>query len=239
MKWTPHYTGIEFAGWTLDLRFLHIGLYAQRNKITKRISLLRFNWCLMSSSGRNFMAKRRLWTLPGGMLGWMRNPSLPFTTGGWRLFFESGCVGYSERGGWGVCWSGSQMEPRHTLYLRAGRVYFAANLPQRLIPFTYRVSELIGRVRLWVEIRRKAEGGEVAVVHNGMDCDCSRWEGVVVYLPANLKEVEGWVESFYDNAEGPQGHYLEYPSVAASLRSSSRDLALEAFENGHPHSIHY
>lgn len=89
------------------------------------------------------------------------------------------------------------------------------------------------------QITEFAEDGRVAIVTNGMDCDCSAWENSVSLVPATLAEVDVWLDDFYGSAEGPQGHYLERPSVARQLKRSSRDLALEAFEDGHPHFISY
>ena len=89
------------------------------------------------------------------------------------------------------------------------------------------------------QVAEYAEKGKIAVVNSGMDCDCSRWENSVSIIRATVKSVDKWVDDFYSNAEGPQSYYLERPSVARKLQHSSRDLALEAFEDGHPYSISY
>ncbi len=91
---------------------------------------------------------------------------------------------------------------------------------------------------LW-QIDCWAEDGEIAVVTSGMDCDCSRWEDDVRLVPATVSAVDKWLDDFYAGAEGPQGHRLMRPSEAKLLRRTSRDLALEAFEDGHAHSVHY
>lgn len=89
------------------------------------------------------------------------------------------------------------------------------------------------------QIVELAEGGQIAIVTSGMDCDCSAWTGSVSYVPATVAAVDEWLEDFYGNAEGPQGHYLAAPSVARRVQRTSRDLALEAYEDGHPHVVHY
>lgn len=94
------------------------------------------------------------------------------------------------------------------------------------------------RRKLINDVRDLAEGGKVALVNGGMDCDCSRWENSVSMVPATVRAVDEWIESFYEHAEGPQWHYVERPSVARTLRASSRDLALEAFEDGHQHVVY-
>jgi hypothetical protein len=93
------------------------------------------------------------------------------------------------------------------------------------------------RAKFLRDVRELAERGKLAIVSGGRDCDCAEWRDAVSIVPATVAAVDAWVESFYSNAEGPQWHYIARPSVARKLKRSSRDLALEAFENGHPHYI--
>jgi len=95
------------------------------------------------------------------------------------------------------------------------------------------------RATILRQVVEYAENGKIAMVNSGMDCDCSRWENSVSIIRATVKSVDKWVNDFYANAEGPQSCRLERPSVAKKLQHSSRDLALEAFEDGHPYSISY
>lgn len=88
------------------------------------------------------------------------------------------------------------------------------------------------RVQFLRDLSALAEGGKIAVVNGGRDCDMSEWENSVSLMDANKATVEEWINRFYEYAEGPQWHYLERPSVALKLKRRSRDLALEAFENG-------
>jgi len=97
----------------------------------------------------------------------------------------------------------------------------------------------IRRMTMIRQVKEFAESGKIAMVNSGMDCDCSRWENSVSIIRATVKSVDKWVNDFYANAEGPQSCRLERPSVARKLQHSSRDLALEAFEDGHPYSISY
>ncbi len=89
------------------------------------------------------------------------------------------------------------------------------------------------------KIQERQENGFIAIVNSGMDCDCSRWDNRVSIVKADLHSVTKWIDSFYDYAEGPQSHYLAKPSEAKKLKSSSRDLALEAYEDGHSHVVYY
>lgn len=79
----------------------------------------------------------------------------------------------------------------------------------------------------------------VAMVTNGMDCDCSSWSDRVTIVEAIPRHVERVIDDYYAGAEGPQGHYLAPPSTVAELETEYRDLALEAYEDGHAHVVYY
>jgi len=83
-----------------------------------------------------------------------------------------------------------------------------------------------------------AEDGKMAIVHGFIDCDGGRVDNLVAIVPAC---VMAWVKFRDDQqrwAEGPIWASIEKPSEAQGIEESHRDLALEAFENGHPHSLH-
>lgn len=81
------------------------------------------------------------------------------------------------------------------------------------------------------------EKGFIAVVSGGRDCDMSEWHGVVRIVHATPDCIKARVLELYDSAEGPVWWNLEKPSVARGIRRTSRDLALEAFEDGHAHCV--
>tara|TARA_R100001369_G_scaffold12797_2_gene26967 strand:+ start:700 stop:1206 length:507 start_codon:yes stop_codon:yes gene_type:complete len=87
-------------------------------------------------------------------------------------------------------------------------------------------------------IDKHEENGKVAIVSGGMDCDHTRWDDDVDILDANIVSVNQWEQRFYDGAEGQQWWSLETMAYANSLSPSSRDLAMEAFEDGHPYNIY-
>lgn len=97
---------------------------------------------------------------------------------------------------------------------------------------------LLDRKKLADMIHLANEGGYIAVVHGGRDCDMAQWDNNVTVLPANTLKVERWIENLYEWADGPRWWRITTLSEAASLRASSRDLALEAFEDGHPHVVY-
>jgi len=107
---------------------------------------------------------------------------------------------------------------------------------------TWRAQEQQGdmlqkRDRKSATIEENSEGGMVAIVYGGRDCDMSQWDNCVTVVPATVTHVEGWEKDYMENAEGNVWWHLERPSVANAIESSSRDLALEAFEDGHPHLV--
>lgn len=103
------------------------------------------------------------------------------------------------------------------------------------------------RVNLHAQVLRCAESrapgyprtslGYVALVRSGMDCDGTQYGNDVVYVPATVKDVLERIDSDLAYADGPMHHTIAHPSIARDLHSYSRDLALEAFENGHPWSL--
>lgn len=88
-------------------------------------------------------------------------------------------------------------------------------------------------------IKDCTENGYVALVFSGMDCDCTSYDNEVHLIEANIKVIDEYLDDRHSWLDGPESSYIEKPSVAKELNRSSRDLALEAFENGHPHFISY
>lgn len=96
-------------------------------------------------------------------------------------------------------------------------------------------SILAERAQIAQEIRDCTEEGMVCVVTSGRDCDMS--EFTWVQLVANLSPMKFWgdrQDSYYW-ADGPMHIGICKPSERPE--AYSRDLALEAFEDGHPHIV--
>ena len=122
-------------------------------------------------------------------------------------------------------------------HVRPGRVLSFLN--RHYADSLYRATQdRVRRQQFLQSIARCAEGGKVAVVWSGRDCDGSRYENSVAIVEANKKALESHIEHSYEWADGPCAYYIERPSVARELKHSSRDLALEAFEDGHSHVIY-
>lgn len=84
-------------------------------------------------------------------------------------------------------------------------------------------------------IRDCAEDGMVAVIESGMDCDSVRYSGHRSLVEATAAAVDAHIEHQTHWADGPIYFDIERPSVLVEYES--RDLGMEAFENGHPHFI--
>lgn len=101
---------------------------------------------------------------------------------------------------------------------------------------------IVGRLLECMRIERRiiecAEGGKVAVVESGRDCDCVEYSGHVRIIDATV-EAFTWLDSqIGDWADGPYHLAIIKPSEAAGIRRESRDLVLEAMEDGHRHAIY-
>lgn len=97
---------------------------------------------------------------------------------------------------------------------------------------------LAKRASVALYLRTVAEGGMVALVENGMDCDCVSYTGLVREVPANVIALERAMARAYDNAEGAIQLYVMRPSQAAEIEYGTRDRAAEAYENGHAHVVY-
>jgi hypothetical protein len=88
------------------------------------------------------------------------------------------------------------------------------------------------------QIDKYKSNGRVGIIWEGMDCDCSQFSYASI-LSANVYTILTHINSKYEDAEGPLSYTFCSVTYAKNYRRSSRDLALEAFENGHPWSISY
>lgn len=87
-------------------------------------------------------------------------------------------------------------------------------------------------------IARCSEGGRVLIVESGRDCDGAEWRDRTHTLPATVTHYVAGFMLRCDGADGPIYWDIDKPSRRAFYRASTRDLALEAFEDGHAHVIH-
>ena len=104
-----------------------------------------------------------------------------------------------------------------------------------------RVDHLINERAQWrAHIDANTEGGMVALCRSGMDCDCSKyWDVRIVPAPVS---VVAWLRELDNHCQwldGPESTWFDKPSNhPEGDEHESRDLALEAFEDGHPHVVY-
>lgn len=93
------------------------------------------------------------------------------------------------------------------------------------------------RALLEMQIESLDEHGEVCVVESGRDCDGVEYSGRVTTIQATLTDFEDLRERIAEYADGPFHLEIVRPSEAESIEYVTRDTVMEAYENGHPHSI--
>ena len=96
--------------------------------------------------------------------------------------------------------------------------------------------KLAARARFAARVAKCANAdGDVAIVVSGMDCDCVKftWSHVAPAVPL---AIEHFINHSNYWADGPQSVHVV--PVDDAPESYSHDLALEAFEDGHPHVVY-
>lgn len=106
-----------------------------------------------------------------------------------------------------------------------------------------RIHALINhRAEIAAEIERALDGnayGKVGYIWRATDCDGAHARGECVMEAPGVMEWWRTLDRYARDAEGPESHGLvpwgeiEHPDG----HIETRDLALEAFEDGHPYSI--
>lgn len=87
------------------------------------------------------------------------------------------------------------------------------------------------------EIVFLSEGGQVAVIESGRDCDCVEYDGYVRIIDATIDAFEALDTQIGESADGPYHLRLCRISNLDSVEYTSRDLVMKAYEDGHPHHI--
>lgn len=86
--------------------------------------------------------------------------------------------------------------------------------------------------RCWVD-------GKIGVAVSGMDCDCSQYSRqYTIDLPNSVQAFKRWHERHVEWLDGPESQRFMRPDQVDKSANWSRDLALEAFEDGHPHVVY-
>jgi hypothetical protein len=98
---------------------------------------------------------------------------------------------------------------------------------------------LAKRVDLQALISANSERGQVVILESGMDCDCVAFSNRKYKVDALPVAVRALMDRIYGDAEGPCHLSIVSPSAAKRLEYGSRDLGMEAYENGHPSRVSY
>lgn len=93
------------------------------------------------------------------------------------------------------------------------------------------------RLALHQRIVECAEDGKILVIESGRDCDCVEYHGKTMLCPANVRAFDRLHDEIAKWADGPFRLDIDKPSNRDRYEYRSRDLALEAFEDGHQHHI--
>jgi hypothetical protein len=68
--------------------------------------------------------------------------------------------------------------------------------------------------------------------------DCDHTQAVYTHpIEPTVEAYDDFFDHLYDDAEGPVHARLLHPEDVPAFQPTVRDLALEAFEDGHPHCI--
>lgn len=118
--------------------------------------------------------------------------------------------------------------------LRENRHAFSAYGPDWALH--YRINE---RAEYRARIDEVQENGKIGYVKSGMDCDCSQYHySMILDAPTSMMEVQRDENRRNEYLDGPEHRYFVKPSEIDPEDDFSRDLALEAFEDGHPHIVY-
>ena len=97
---------------------------------------------------------------------------------------------------------------------------------------------LAEKISVIKEINSFAENGKILVIVGGCDCDGSQYYGRCYVMDANYTTVSNFENDQSHWADGSIYFDYDKPSNEGEYSYSSRDLALEAYENGHNHIIY-
>lgn len=126
----------------------------------------------------------------------------------------------------------------HTFFVRLAVRNLACNEHGRFwdIKGGY-VDEAINRRSAIINcINDRAVDGKVWVAQSGTDCDGSRYQWSAYQIPATYIAYQHELDRIHNSADGPV--CLHICKADELPEAWSRDLALEAFEDGHQHIIY-
>jgi hypothetical protein len=133
------------------------------------------------------------------------------------------------------------MKPNEIKHAQAMEAAINALKPQLQFDSQFDLREIIGNLkaeRMQYVMDCISENGKVAVVESGRDCDCVQYSGHVHIIEATTAAYEELYDHTAEWADGPFFFELMRCSVAGGIQAESRDLAMEAYEDGHAHVVY-
>ena len=103
--------------------------------------------------------------------------------------------------------------------------------------FKDKVDLLEQRANLKIGLENCTENNIVAIFEDGMDCDCVKYSRTYHKKALSVMEYIKFKNNTYAWADGPVSVGYGKPSKHP-VESHSKDLAAEAYENGHPHVVY-
>lgn len=91
------------------------------------------------------------------------------------------------------------------------------------------------RAALHALLQRNAVNGKVQLIESGRDCDCVEYTHSAGMIDANWAALYVKERDTGEWADGPFSFTIVRPDE--QVESESRDLVMEAYEDGHPHHI--
>lgn len=103
------------------------------------------------------------------------------------------------------------------------------------------IHEIINDRAAFYEEAAKCIGkdGRLYVEESGMDCDCVKYSGILHTIEPTFRAWDKLNEQVYMDAEGPFYLRMVPADRLQEIKYSSRDLAMEAHEDGHDHIVYY
>ena len=94
------------------------------------------------------------------------------------------------------------------------------------------------KMHIATTIKTYAKDNRIAFVSGGVDCDGGMWNNnVKIISNPSISKLISIESEFNFYSEGMSWHRYMTVEDAEKLRETSRDLAMESFENGHSHTI--
>ena len=102
----------------------------------------------------------------------------------------------------------------------------------------YRINDFLTmKETIFNRYKNNSEYGYTVIVEEGMDCDGVQYRNIGEPIKCVPIAVNKEMDRIHYSADGSVNTYCVKPSKAREMKNVSIDRGMEAFENGHAHSI--